>query len=88
MKEEQAPPPEEPTPITLKPSTYQPNKVEQEETQDMPEWSLEGVRARFFQPFRVKSERNDLSSWGLLIVALIIGILVGVAWVIVRVALP
>ncbi len=48
----------EPTPITLKPSTYQPNKAEQEETQDMPGWSLEKVRAVFFRPFQEKPEED------------------------------
>ena len=54
MKAEKETPLEEPTAITLKPSTYQPNKAEQEETQDMPEWSLEKVKSVFFRPFRVK----------------------------------
>ena len=56
--EEKRPPTEHPTPITLKPSTYQPNRAEQEETQDMPGWSLEAVKAAFFRPFRMKSEEE------------------------------
>lgn len=51
-------PPATPTDIELKPSTYQPTKAEQEEEQDMPEWSLEKVRAAFMRPFRVKSEEE------------------------------
>ena len=47
-----------PTPITLKPSTHQPSKAEQEETQDMPGWSLEKVRAAFFRPFQEKPEED------------------------------
>ncbi len=45
---------EQPTDIMLQPSTYQPSKAEQEETQDMPNWSLEKIRAAFFRPFRAK----------------------------------
>ena len=48
----------DPTPLTLKPSTYQPNKAELEEEQDMPGWSLEQVREAFFRPFRVKPEEE------------------------------
>ena len=44
------------TPITLKPSTYQPTKAEQEETQDMPGWSLAEITAKFFRPFQVTDE--------------------------------
>ena len=54
MKPKQDPPKEKPTEIALKPSTYQPTKAEKEETQDMPGWSLEKVKAAFFRPFRVK----------------------------------
>ena len=53
MKDEQTTV-DQPTDITLQPSTYQPNKAEQEEVQDMPDWSLEQVRAAFFRPFQVK----------------------------------
>ena len=56
MKQKKQPTAEQPTEIELKPSTYQPAKAEQEETQDMPGWSLEDVRARFMQPFHVKPE--------------------------------
>ena len=52
--EEKRPTPEPPTDVELKPSTYQPTKAEQEETQDMPGWSLKQVKATFFKPFRVK----------------------------------
>ncbi len=55
---EERPTVEQPTEIELKPSTYQPNKAEQEETQDMPGWSLEQVKAAFFRPFRVKPEEG------------------------------
>ena len=40
------------TPITLKPPTYQPTKAEQEETQDMPGWSLDEIKAKFSGPFK------------------------------------
>ena len=47
-----------PTDVALKPPTDQPTKAEQEETQDMPGWSLEHVKAAFFKPFRVKDEEE------------------------------
>ena len=54
MKPKKRPTTEPPTDVELKPSTYQPTKEEKEETQDMPGWSLEAVKASFFKPFRVK----------------------------------
>lgn len=43
-------------PLTLKPSTYQPSKAEQEEEQDMLEWSLDKIRDTFMRPFRAKPD--------------------------------
>ena len=57
-KPKQRPPVEQPTEVEMKPSTYQPNKAEKEEEQDMPGWAMEKVRAAFMRTFHVKSEEE------------------------------
>ena len=44
----------EPVEIETRESTYQPSKAEHEEEHDMPEMSMEAMRAAFMRPFKFK----------------------------------
>ena len=46
----------DPVEVEMKPPTYQPSKVEQEEEFDMPGMTDEQIRAAFMRPIKVKNE--------------------------------